>query len=52
MLARRNSVGLLSEEYDPHAGDALGKDGLDEIFDLTAYTKNVDHVFKRVFGKS
>ncbi|MCB9989507.1 MAG: adenylosuccinate lyase [Rhodospirillales bacterium] len=29
---------------------ALGKNGLEEIFDLTAYAQNVDHIFKRVFG--
>lgn len=29
---------------------ALGKNGLEEIFDLAAYTQNVDHIFKRVFG--
>lgn len=37
-------------EKDPDVTAKLSKDDLDEIFDLAPYTKNIDFVFKRVFG--
>lgn len=36
-------------EKDDDVVKALGKDGLNEIFDLSAYTQQVDHIFERVF---
>lgn len=37
-------------EQDADVAAKLDKAALDEIFDLTPYTKNIDYVFKRVFG--
>lgn len=37
-------------EKDSDVTAKLSKADLDEIFDLTPYTKNIDYVFKRVFG--
>jgi len=37
-------------EKDAEVSAKLGKAELDEIFDLASYTKNIDYVFKRVFG--
>lgn len=37
-------------ENDAEVSAKLDKDALDGIFDLTPYTKNIDYVFKRVFG--
>ena len=37
-------------ENDPEVAEKLNGSDLDEIFDLTPYTKNIDFVFGRVFG--
>ncbi len=45
--------GLFQENVsnDPDIGKYLSKREIDECFDLTYYMRNVDAVFKRVFGK-
>ena len=36
---------------DPDITEVLKADEIEECFDLSYYMKNVDKVFKRVFGK-
>ena len=48
------SLDLRSElEKDPEITKLLSKEELDELFDISYYTKNIDYIFRRVFeGKN
>ncbi len=37
---------------DPEVASKLSAKQLEEIFDLSYHTKNIDHIFKQVFGES
>jgi adenylosuccinate lyase len=52
-MAAVEGRGLFRENVsnDPDIGKYLSKREIDECFDLAYYTRHVDAVFKRVFGK-
>jgi adenylosuccinate lyase len=56
-IVQRNAMQIWKEggsfnellKQDAQVVDALGEDGLDELFDLAHHTKHVDTIFQRVF---